>query len=524
MHAFVPFLCALLPIARGEFESWDMHGASSLPPRHYLDAFSQPHVLRRVCLRRGGCAGGVALSDAEVAGLPLEDVVFGDGHVRQTYFEQHRPLAAVRGLWEKPDIEVKRQAEKATQRRLEQAAKQRPSLLSPRNRRLARGERRKKLAEKTTTGADVLLGGARPCYVSAASNWTTTKYLGETLDLAVLGERPNAWVGRASTAAAHYDAAVNYFAVVRGSKRFFVAPPGTVEDERSYLHPHFRRSRSLAAADDATVVEAGFEAVDLDAGDVLVLPAYWWHQVSTVDGFSISVNAWRRPPPVEKAMALAKRPDDVLPFGANWARGDTIAVLERLLETLVAGVLSDVDARAWLRRKLEHRLGDLPGMYPKLLTGATARHCAPANRAARAARAAALWDAPAIAPRVARAAGILRGLDDPRVRAVELGNAVEAVAQAALAPERNATEFAPGIFECRARRSARPAVAFLLSCFRDDERAAPAAADASFEDEDAGFEDEDAGFEDERWNATPADAAVGAAPAAVGRVAMASEL
>ena len=150
MHAFAPFLCSLLPIARGEFESWDMHGASSLPPRHYLDAFSQPHVLRRVCLRRGGCAGGVALSDAEVAGLPLEDVVFGDGHVRQTYFEQHRPLAAVRGLWEKPDIEVKRQAEKATQRRLEQAAKQRPSLLSPRNRRLARGERRKALAEKTT--------------------------------------------------------------------------------------------------------------------------------------------------------------------------------------------------------------------------------------------------------------------------------------------------------------------------------------------------------------------------------------
>ncbi|KAH8051198.1 tRNA-Phe hydroxylase [Aureococcus anophagefferens] len=254
MHAFIPVLCALLPIARGEFESWDMHGASSLPPRHYLDAFSRPHVLRRVCLRRGGCAGGVALSDAEVAGLPLEDVVFGDGH----------------------------------------AAKQRPSLLSPRNRRLARGERRKKLAEKTTTGAAVLLEDTQPCYVSAASNWTTTKYLGETLDLALLGERPNAWVGRASsTAAAHYDAAVNSFAVVRGSKRFLVAPPGTVEDERSYLHPHFRRSRSLAAADDQEVVAAGFEAVDLDAGDVLVLPAYWWHQVSTVDGFSISVNAWR---------------------------------------------------------------------------------------------------------------------------------------------------------------------------------------------------------------------------------------
>ncbi|KAH8083418.1 tRNA-Phe hydroxylase [Aureococcus anophagefferens] len=201
-------------------------------------------------------------------------------------------------------------------------------------------------------------------------------------------------------------------AVVRGSKRFLVAPPGTVEDERSYLHPHFRRSRSLAAADDQEVVAAGFEAVDLDAGDVLVLPAYWWHQVSTVDGFSISVNAWKRPPPVEKRWrreAARRR----APFGANWARGDTIAVLERLLETLVAGVLSGVDARAWLRRS-SSIAGDLPGI------------------------------------------------------------------------------------------------------------AAPAAADASFEDEDAGFEDEDAGFEDERWNATPADAAVGAAP--VGRVATASEL
>lgn len=107
------------------------------------------------------------------------------------------------------------------------------------------------------------------------------------------------WVQAQSTQSwVHTDAFENLFVQVRGKKRFVLFAP---EDAR-YMY-NTRKFGAYCEVDvfspdlvkhplyeKATAIE-----VCLDAGDLLYLPAFWFHAVESIDFFNISMNWWYRP-------------------------------------------------------------------------------------------------------------------------------------------------------------------------------------------------------------------------------------
>lgn len=92
------------------------------------------------------------------------------------------------------------------------------------------------------------------------------------------------WIGPAGARTGlHYDYLDNLAVQVIGTKRFYLARPGTVEK----LHAVARKYDSWAVLSTRSALElaaaAGtggdFLVVDLEPGDVLHVPAGWWHEV-----------------------------------------------------------------------------------------------------------------------------------------------------------------------------------------------------------------------------------------------------
>jgi hypothetical protein len=95
----------------------------------------------------------------------------------------------------------------------------------------------------------------------------------------------------------HYDATHNLFAQVSGSKTFYLFPPESLDalypgplntgaqhiSQIDLFHPDFTR-HPLAAS-------LSYREVTVSAGEALILPAFWWHQVISHD-VSVSVNFW----------------------------------------------------------------------------------------------------------------------------------------------------------------------------------------------------------------------------------------
>ncbi|WP_280268068.1 cupin-like domain-containing protein [Nocardia wallacei] len=96
---------------------------------------------------------------------------------------------------------------------------------------------------------------------------------------------PGVWVGPAGArTGAHYDLLGNIAIMIRGHKRFRLAPPGFVEraDALSEKYDPWARLSALPLTEIAagtTNSAAGPYEVELEAGDVLYVPYHWWHEV-----------------------------------------------------------------------------------------------------------------------------------------------------------------------------------------------------------------------------------------------------
>ena len=114
--------------------------------------------------------------------------------------------------------------------------------------------------------------------------------------------RWNLWIGSgANRINTHYDEPENFYFVLMGSKEFQLFPP---EQSRN-LYPgplhqgHGGVTGSLVDAwnPDARAFPGFAEAQDhsvryrLSAGDMLYLPAYWWHNVASI-GVNVSASHW----------------------------------------------------------------------------------------------------------------------------------------------------------------------------------------------------------------------------------------
>lgn len=111
----------------------------------------------------------------------------------------------------------------------------------------------------------------------------------------------NLWFGSEGTVSPlHYDSLHNTFAQVCGTKTVTLFDPA--ETPRLYAHPPFGAMSHLSPVDadepDAVrhplALAARAEVVRVEPGQLLYIPAFWWHHVRAHD-VSISVNQWWRP-------------------------------------------------------------------------------------------------------------------------------------------------------------------------------------------------------------------------------------
>lgn len=92
------------------------------------------------------------------------------------------------------------------------------------------------------------------------------------------------WIGPAhARTGLHYDLLDNFAVLIAGKKRFYLARPGAVE-QAGLLSPKYdawARLSLVGVEELATHNTTGddFFVVDLEPGDMLYVPAGWWHEV-----------------------------------------------------------------------------------------------------------------------------------------------------------------------------------------------------------------------------------------------------
>jgi hypothetical protein len=110
----------------------------------------------------------------------------------------------------------------------------------------------------------------------------------------------NLWLAAPSTVTPlHYDTSHNLFAQINGSKTFYFFPPENLE--ALYPGPLNTGAQHVSGIDmfnpDLTqhplAASLSYRSVTVQAGEALILPAFWWHQVVSND-LSASVNFWWR--------------------------------------------------------------------------------------------------------------------------------------------------------------------------------------------------------------------------------------
>jgi lysine-specific demethylase 8/jumonji domain-containing protein 7 len=108
--------------------------------------------------------------------------------------------------------------------------------------------------------------------------------------------RAKFWLsGRGLITPLHYDPVETFHWMVRGTKRFVCYRPGV---GRYYPFPARSTAPFISRVDPDRPEPARFPrfgacrplTFDLQAGEILYLPAYWWHQVYSEGAVNISVN------------------------------------------------------------------------------------------------------------------------------------------------------------------------------------------------------------------------------------------
>jgi lysine-specific demethylase 8 len=113
----------------------------------------------------------------------------------------------------------------------------------------------------------------------------------------------NLWISSSGlTVGLHFDPADNLNFQLRGRKAFWLYPPGTsayyplsMFSQTAMISGVYRKGprpdlRAFPRFDPSAGVR-----VELQEGDVLYLPAYWWHQVESLGRENVNLNFWWLP-------------------------------------------------------------------------------------------------------------------------------------------------------------------------------------------------------------------------------------
>ena len=122
----------------------------------------------------------------------------------------------------------------------------------------------------------------------------------------------NLWYGSNTSTQLHFDTAHNVFLQLHGEKTFFIYPPKLTNRLRPYrcdcAMPHLSKVdvvRDGALGQPGSPVTSEL-AVMLSPGDLLFLPAFWWHQVESPKA-SISLSYWW-PPGIDEYIKAPNAP------------------------------------------------------------------------------------------------------------------------------------------------------------------------------------------------------------------------
>ncbi|GAA0549527.1 MULTISPECIES: cupin-like domain-containing protein [Rheinheimera] len=113
---------------------------------------------------------------------------------------------------------------------------------------------------------------------------------------------PRIWAGNKIVVPAHFDDADNLACVVAGKRRFTLFPPDQVSN--LYIGPlDFTPAGAPVSLVDITApdmtkfprFEQALEQAqiaELEPGDVLFIPALWWHHVESLSAVNVLINYW----------------------------------------------------------------------------------------------------------------------------------------------------------------------------------------------------------------------------------------
>ncbi|WP_323073550.1 cupin-like domain-containing protein [Mycetohabitans endofungorum] len=107
----------------------------------------------------------------------------------------------------------------------------------------------------------------------------------------------NLWFGKNTITPLHFDMANNFFAQLNGNKKFTIFSPHDTCNLYPYHHDlAFSHISHVDASNPNLLQYPNFSKAraykfTLNFGELLFLPAYWWHHVNAI-GTSISVSFW----------------------------------------------------------------------------------------------------------------------------------------------------------------------------------------------------------------------------------------
>lgn len=146
--------------------------------------------------------------------------------------------------------------------------------------------------------------GAQSVYIQSAPVHRHMPRLVDThsIDLLPPAIEPRIWIGNQLTVQTHFDLSANIAGVAAGRRRFTLFPPHQTPNlyvgpfELTLAGPPISMVR-LEAADTerypnfSKALEHAVTA-ELEPGDAIYIPYFWWHHVQSLAPFNVLVNYW----------------------------------------------------------------------------------------------------------------------------------------------------------------------------------------------------------------------------------------
>lgn len=180
------------------------------------------------------------------------------------------------------------------------------------------------------------------------------------------------WIGSANvTTHTHIDQDINFYAQVAGLKTFHMFPSYLLDEMHPYprLHPFWHKSQcDFENPDLAALPRCGtlhYFTADLQPGDLLFVPPFWWHHVVSVRN-SVSLASFSRQAAMYSVMNMvhdATLPSDALHGSAR------VAGLRVFLRALIERVVGVGKCPAFMRALVAVRFAAMADLFDRQPVG-----------------------------------------------------------------------------------------------------------------------------------------------------------